>query len=106
MRAVLLQDADRQHARPLRFLDRLHEIAGIQFLPVYGGLGRKGRGKQQDDEIHLDSSLSTCLARRTCGRANSKYSCLGTPASKQRLHRASYKPAAPTTIKSSLSTSR
>src|SRR5579872_1594870 len=42
----------------------------------------------------------------TTGRAKSRVSCLGTPGSKQRRQRASYMPAAPTTIKSSDSTRR
>src|ERR1019366_707771 len=45
-------------------------------------------------------------AEDTAGLAKSSVSCLGTPGSKQRRQRASYIPAAPTTIKSSDSTRR
>ena len=64
--------------------------------------GAAGLWVQPIFELPLTSSVSHpygCLA-------NGRNSCFGTPGSKHRRQRASYNPAAPTTIRSSDSTSR
>ena len=51
MRAVLLDDADGEHADSLRLVDGLHEVGGGEFFPLGGELGLRDGGMAMRREV-------------------------------------------------------